>query len=33
MFGSPHFPLEIFEKWKGLLKETENVQTMPSTDE
>ena len=33
MFDSPHFAVDVFEKWKDLLRESENTRTIPSTDE
>ena len=33
MFDSPHFSVDVFAKWKDLLKETESTRTIPSTDE
>ena len=33
MFESPHFSVDVFTKWKDLLKETESIRTIPSTDE
>ena len=31
MFDSPHFSVEVFSRWKELLKETDTL-VMPSTD-
>ena len=33
MFDLPHFSVEVFTKWKDLLKETPDTNTIPSSDE
>ena len=33
MFDSPHFNVDVFAKWRDLLRETESTHVIPSTDE